>query len=219
MQSKAGPMTKKRPSSISEIPDSERLLATYVDPSNSFAWPLYDLDFAPDQLTGADLAAPALLSYPVKGDYLNAMGRNDSPYHELVRRMQLVLDAAPQEFWAVPRLRLEGVEARGRHDVGIDDAFGRLIACFDQVGECQGLTSVFVTKVLHRKRPALVPINDSRLRDFYGVEHRYAPLLVAVHDDVAAHLDLLVELGGRHTPNIAPLRVLDIVIWMHQAPS
>lgn len=203
--------------SISEIPNSRSLLDQYLDPANGYAWPLYDADPAPSELTGADLTAPALLSYPVAGQHLNEMGRHDTPYWHLVQQMRLVLAADEQSFLDLDRSRVTELSRRTRGETTLDDAFGRLVSCFDLVADCPGLTSVFVTKVLHRKRPNLVPINDSRVRDFYGVPHEYAPLMLAIYDDATRHADLLADLVASVDAHLTHLRALDIIVWMHQA--
>lgn len=94
------------------------------------------------------------------------------------------------------------------------------IRCLDAVQDCKGLTSVAVTKILHRKRPWLTPLNDSRVRHFYDVRHDYSALFAAIRDDLERQptREMLAELAsGQTTPAGRPLtdlRALDIVIWM-----
>lgn len=85
--------------------------------------------------------------------------------------------------------------------------------------------SVAVTKILHRKRPDLVPINDDRLRTFYGAGYGYARLFKAIWDDLQ-QAQVQQELGawiqGVQTPSGRPLtmlRALDITVWMHQGQA
>jgi hypothetical protein len=79
-----------------------------------------------------------------------------------------------------------------------------------------------VTKVLHRKRPMLVPIFDTRMAKFYGT-HRGHPwkLWEPLRRDLLANHAWLTQLAGANrTPDGRPLtalRVLDIVIWEHGA--
>ena len=88
-----------------------------------------------------------------------------------------------------------------------------------------------MAKVLHRKRPGLVPLFDSKVQIFYQVEACVPPappggrtvrefmvlLIRAMRQDLQdnadefAQLAALVPSGG---PPITPLRVLDIVVWM-----
>jgi hypothetical protein len=95
------------------------------------------------------------------------------------------------------------------------------INCLDAVQPCKQLTSVVVTKILHRKRPELVPINDTLVRAFYGAKNSYASLFKAIRADVTneetqALLDKCRE--GRRTTDgrdMSRLRALDIIVWMH----
>ena len=97
-----------------------------------------------------------------------------------------------------------------------------LIRCLDAVWDCEDLTTVAVTKILHRKRSDLVPINDSLLREFYRLPTRdYDKLFVAIRRDLGNDQtkSLLASLtSDRRTPSGRPmtdLRALDIVVWMH----
>lgn len=82
------------------------------------------------------------------------------------------------------------------------------------------IKAVKVTKILHRKRPALVPIFDSRVAAFYGVS-RNKPwdFWPVIQKEVLQHADWLHHLTrDTLTPDGRPvteLRVLDIVVWEH----
>ncbi len=91
-----------------------------------------------------------------------------------------------------------------------------------------------IAKVLHRKRPGLVPLFDSKVRVFYQHERcippaprdgrswrEYMQLLVrAMQYDLRENaeefrrLSALVPDSG---PPLTPLRILDIVVWMSSA--
>ena len=77
-----------------------------------------------------------------------------------------------------------------------------------------------VTKILHRKRPDLIPINDSLLRAFYGSGRSYSKLFLSIFDDLHEHGEALRKIAGAYrTPSgrtMSELRALDIAIWMHQ---
>ena len=89
--------------------------------------------------------------------------------------------------------------------------------------ECPGLTSVAVSKILHRKRPALVPIVDSRVRSFYGAEGKdYVSLFERIHGDINMHQAALDRWREPYFVDGRPmsrLRTLDIVIWMDSEPT
>jgi len=82
-----------------------------------------------------------------------------------------------------------------------------------------------VSKLLARKRPALVPVMDSVAGDRYpsavGIRAKWA----AFHSEVYGDTVLTAALAGIHaaacgsTPWITPLRLLDIIVWMHESPS
>ena len=77
-------------------------------------------------------------------------------------------------------------------------------------------TAVTVSKVLHRRRPHIVPLIDSRIREFYGAKH---PALVrqALWEDIRENADWMGDLAGtKTTPDGHPLsllRLADILIW------
>jgi hypothetical protein len=62
--------------------------------------------------------------------------------------------------------RSAGVALRAdKYDVpDVPEDWRKFVRCLELVQSCKGLTSVAETKILHRKRPDLVPINDSLLR-------------------------------------------------------
>lgn len=82
-----------------------------------------------------------------------------------------------------------------------------------------------VTKVLHRKRPWMIPIVDREVIDWYRplTGHRRAvdawgPLLSRLADDLRTNRDRLAELRFvlrmHHGLTVTDLRTVDIVIWM-----
>lgn len=137
---------------------------------------------------------------------------------EYTRLFKLLSDVVADE--SAKGLSFEDIpmEQLGDREMG---GWGKVLTAIDAVQECESLTSVFVTKVLHRKRPNLVPIHDSKLRSFYGIkDHSCSDLFLAIHRDVIQNRDYLDELRGKYVlPNgavMSRLRVLDIVVWMNQ---
>jgi hypothetical protein len=201
---------------------AEKLLDDYCSSASKNAWPLYDEDYAPDLLCGADLTATALLSYAIPGRYLNKFNirqatNDDRHYERLLEAME--------DFLAHPAgLRFADLhpDVVAGKDGEAPPEWQAFRACLTAVQPCKGLWSTAVTKILHRKRPDLVPINDSLVRRFYKAGSNYTPLFVSIHgelnDDETS--EMLEKLGARHTtPSGRPmtqLRALDIIVWMHE---
>lgn len=195
----------------------QRAIERYCDAASRYAWPLYDIDPAPMALSGPDLTATALLSYPVKGKVLRRISGGDEPYAELMRRLGDVVAIPPgQRFESITPDRVASLADRKRGADAGDDAFGALVRALDAVQDCDHLTSVFVSKVLHRKRPLLVPLIDSRVRAFYELpDSGYAPAFAAIHADLLASRDFLAaHVAAAGVSELHPLRALDIIIWM-----
>jgi len=197
----------------------EDYLAEYCAPKNGYAWPAYDVDYCPHDLVPTDILAPAFLSYPIKGKYVQQIfktpsrGTAASPYARLLEAMLAVIEDADAKSRCFEDLDEEELDDRDA------PGWGKVLRAIDEVQNCSGLTSVAVTKILHRKRPLLVPINDSRLRDFYCLRTSgYRPFFNQVHQDVGKNVDLLDRWRQPYDiqPPMTRLRCLDIVVWMHE---
>ncbi|MEJ1179268.1 MULTISPECIES: DUF6308 family protein [unclassified Pseudarthrobacter] len=77
-------------------------------------------------------------------------------------------------------------------------------------------TAITVSKVLHRRRPHIVPLIDSRVYDFYGTEYP-SEVRTALWEDIRENAGWLTDLAAtRVTPDGRPLsllRLADILIW------
>jgi hypothetical protein len=81
---------------------------------------------------------------------------------------------------------------------------------------------VAVTKILHRKRPDLVPLIDRRIRTFYFGKNSGSDLnlLRLIHNDLQSHetTTLLDEWKKKfilaNNLKMSRLRALDIIVWM-----
>lgn len=104
-----------------------------------------------------------------------------------------------------------------------DSPYGELISLIDHANsECAGLSGVAVTKILHRKRPDLVPLIDRRIRTFYFGKNSGPDLelLRLIYEDLQNHET--IEWLNKRRKNFAlanksemsRLRALDIIIWM-----
>ena len=201
--------------------DAKQSLETYCSRSNLFSWPYYDIDETPNLLVPTDILATSFLDYPIKGKIIQklmleyGMNSETNPYTKLSKHLSDVVSDESAKglcFDDIPEEQL------GDRLMG---GWGKVLDAIDAAQECKSLTSVFVTKVLHRKRPNLVPINDSKLRSFYGIKkHSYSELFLAIHRDVVQNRDYLNELRGKYVlPSgvvMSRLRVLDIMVWMNQ---
>ena len=201
--------------------DASKNLETYCGRSSHYSWPYYDIDETPNLLAPTDILATSFLDYPIKGKILQELMREfemQSETTEYTKLFKLLSDVISDEsakelcFDDIPKEQLGDRNLLG---------WGKVLNAIDAAQECKSLTSVFVTKVLHRKRPDLVPINDSKLRSFYGIKkHSYFELFLAIHRDVVQNRDYLNELRGKYVlPNgvvMSRLRALDIVVWMNQ---
>lgn len=205
-----------------EIFDAETLLEEYVGPRRRglrYAYPHYDglvTNGREDLLCTGDLLAPSLLGAPVE---LDRMATLTALMPLLQRGLDelppgaTILDASPELLAKVAAL----YDPLDDPSVNDPDLKGSLLA-----------------KVLHRKRPELIPLFDSRVRDFYRSEgaippaprgsrtfREYMELLVPViSEDVREHAEeftRLARLAPPDGPRLTPLRVLDIVVWMSSA--
>lgn len=182
----------------------------YLDPAGPRAFHAYDLLGDEHRLEPGDLLAPALLDAPLRGAHVIAMHRPDGPYAHLRVALQGVLDDLDGR---TARFEDQDLEAAGGPWSRVKEA----LVASDSTPDIKASK---VTKILHRKRPNLVPIFDSRVSAYYGVSTR-APWLFwpVLQADVLKQRTWLDELtAGRETPDRRPLSVLravDIVVWEH----
>lgn len=199
---------------------AERHAEAYCGPSSPYAWPAYDEDLLPGDLTPTDFLAPALLSYPIPTRLLNEMFRRHAhgpvnEYGVLFDRLRnVVSDEAASNL---------AFDALGEGDLqdAATPGWSAVLGALDAVQRCGNLTSVVVTKILHRKRPNLVPINDSLIQSFYGLLNPgYSEVFRAIHEDLHSNWAWLDDLRSNFaTPAGRPmtrLRALDIIVWMHK---
>jgi hypothetical protein len=197
---------------------SERV-EQYCSPTSGYAWPAYDIDHNPCILTATDLLSPALLSYPIKSNYLNEMFREptkderpgSNSYFDLRIALERFVVSTAESQNTFEQLQLAGSET--------SQEWQSFKALIDLSKSTRGLTTVALTKILHRKRPSLVPLVDSRIRAFFGRrKHEDDKLFQDIQRFVKTHESHLDEWRKPNSlPNGQPmsrLRVLDIAIWM-----
>lgn len=182
----------------------------YTNPAGTRAFSSYDRQGCPRVLEPVDFFAPALLDAPLHGEHVRNMFLPRGPYRHLRDAMDLVL--ADDEA-SIAHFKDQDLTA----DTGPWSLVrSALVAC----ESTPDIKAVKLTKILHRKRPALVPIFDSRVAAFYGVS-RNKPwdFWPVVQEELRQHGEWLHQLAeDTLTPDGRPvteLRVLDIVVWEH----
>jgi hypothetical protein len=193
-----------------EVEHPDEVLLDYVDVRNGYAYPAYDLLVTNGEptLVDGDLLAPVLMGVHI-----------DPGRFSLLREMMPALEAVAD----LPEVSLE--DADDDHVMCVAGLFGIL----DEPRYAgRGVRGTIVSKVLHRKRPDLVPIYDSRIFEAYtapGVLPRtldrswqeFMRLLctqmradLQTEHDAFAKLQLAAEEAGAP---ISKLRILDVLVW------
>ena len=191
-----------------EHPDE--VLLDYVDVRNGYSYPAYDtlVTNGSAALVDGDLLAPALMGVHI-----------DAGRFSLLREMMPALEAVGD----LPDVMRQ--DADDDHVMCVAGLFGIL----DEPRYAgRGVRGTIVSKVLHRKRPDLVPIYDSRIFEAYtapGVLSRstdrswqdfMAGLCTQMREDLQAEAEAFTELQRVVADAGAPLtqlRVLDVLVW------
>ncbi|HVF06780.1 MAG TPA: DUF6308 family protein [Frankiaceae bacterium] len=198
------------------VEDPEELLLAYVEPDGAYAYPAYDdlvTNGSPDLVDG-DLLAPSLLGAHV--DYARFV---------LLKRM---LPSICEGMAALPPTPLEDTD-----DAGIA-AVARVFSVLDEpIYARAGARGTIVSKVLHRKRPDLIPLYDSRIWSAYTISgaigrgsHRpwvevMQALCHAMRSDLGSNRGEFVALRQAAADKgalLTQLRILDILVWMSSEP-
>jgi len=193
-----------------EVEHPDQVLLDYLDVRNGYAYPAYDTleTNSSASLVDGDLLAPMLLGADV-----------DAGRFALLREMLPALEVVAD----LPEVALQ--DADDDHVLCVAGLFGIL----DEPRYAgRGIRGTIVSKVLHRKRPELVPIYDSRIFAAYtapGViprandrswQHFMALLCTQMRDDLqaeAAGFAALEELAASEGTPVTQLRILDILVW------
>lgn len=193
-----------------EVEQPDQVLLDHLDTRNSWSYPAYDqlVTNGSARLVDGDLLAPNLIGAEVdRGRFLLL--------RELMPRIAGVVD--------LPPVALQDAD---------DDVVEQVAALFAVLDEApyagRGVRGTIVSKVLHRKRPDLVPLYDSRIFESYtapGAIERSAHrswresmtlLLLQMRADLrqeTAGFDALVEVAAAAGADLTRLRILDILIW------
>jgi hypothetical protein len=193
-----------------EVEHPDQVLLDYLDVRNGYAYPSYDrlVTNGSAVLVDGDLLAPALIGAEV-----------DRGRFSLLREMLPSLSGVAQ----LPSTPLE--EA----DEDLVDQVADLFAVLDEAPYAgKGVRGTILSKVLHRKRPDLVPLYDSRIFESYTAPgcierstHRswrdfMTLLCLQMRDDLvteSAAFDELIGVAGDAGALLTRLRILDILVW------
>jgi hypothetical protein len=193
-----------------EVEHPDQVLRDYVDVRNGYAYPSYDrlITNGAATLVDGDLLAPALIGAEV-----------DRGRFALLREMLPAL-AGIATLPAVPLEQADGA---------LVEQVADLFAVLDEAPYAgKGVRGTIISKVLHRKRPDLVPLYDSRIFESYtapgGIErstHRswrefMALLCAQMRADLQSEADAfdeLIGIAGDAGALLTRLRILDILVW------
>lgn len=183
-------------------------LDRYTSTALGYAFNTYDHQGDSDfHLTPADVLMANLLSLRLSArDVIPLFTDGDGPAQRLRTALDNALDdlrdADPFESYDELPMLEQAVES--------------LAAANTAAIPVKWWTAVTVSKVLHRRRPHIVPLIDSRVHEFYGTKR---PQLVrqALWEDIRENSDWLGDLAAtKMTPEGRPLsllRLADILIW------
>ncbi len=192
-----------------EVADPAELVRDYVDPRNDYAYPAYDrlVTNGTAEVVDGDLLAPALLNAPVDRTRFSVL-------RAMLPQLRRVADLPPVAL----------------SEAG-DDVLDQVSRLFDVLDDDRdrrsGVRGTIVAKVLHRKRPDLVPLYDSVIFEAYTrtailrLEHRswvefMRQLCTAMRSDLqheSAAFDALVAVARNAGAQLSRLRLLDILVW------
>ncbi|MYQ77596.1 MULTISPECIES: DUF6308 family protein [unclassified Streptomyces] len=188
--------------------------AAAVPKGRPYAFPAYDrmeTGSGPNELNDGDLLASVLLHVtPKLHAFLNLQAvRTD---------LEAVLAAIPQ------RLTLQDAVASGGHA----EPLRRIGGLLDHPALLRGVGGTTLMKIMHRKRPLLLPLYDSQIYACYcgpgfpyPIQHssrrtwaRFLPLLgESMAHDLDDQPDTWKALKECAPDDVSTLRVLDVVAW------
>lgn len=189
--------------------DANDKLDSYTSTTRGYAFNTYDTQGAVDApLTPSDVLMANLLSLQLSARDVIPLFVDDG---EPAQHLRVKLDQALVDLRDVPPFE-------SHEDLSsLEQSLESLAAANTAAIPVKWWTSVTVSKVLHRRRPHIVPLVDSRVHHFYGTKHP-EPLRAALWEDIRENSSWLTALAAtRTTPDGRPLSVLrlaDILIWM-----
>jgi hypothetical protein len=196
----------------------------YTSTLSTRSFATYDIQGDPTTFGPLDALAPNLLAAPVRSETVKRLFANEAtdPHTALrlsIQRLLVEVASAPPSF------RDDLFPYPNRNQERPASAQWKLVMeCFDLVKPklIPYVRATTLSKMLHRKLPDLVPIIDSKVARFYGLQSADDPLAYFDkfgNDGSPANTIFMIELlAGRKTPDgrpISMLRAHDIIIWEH----
>ena len=193
-----------------EVEQPDQVLLDHLDTRNSWSFPAYDqlVTNGSATLVDGDLLAPVLIGTAVDRDRFLLL-------RELMPRIAGVAD--------LPPVALQDAD---------DEAVAQVAALFAVLDDApyagRGVRGTILSKVLHRKRPDLVPLYDSRIFESYtapgAIErslHRswqdsMTLLLRQMRADLQQEADTFATLervAAGAGAELTRLRILDVLVW------
>lgn len=178
-----------------DLPD---LVNQYFDEAGPFAGSTFDLVGVNDpwRFTTDDLLAVSFLDTPIRASAWRAMERQAQGIVGLL----LGID---------PDICLWELEGRSDSYVAADSLWSLLL-------NIHGMGVTRVSKLMARKRPQLIPILDSRVREFFGDTKGFWLSLgrVLQDDDLRRRVRSLAP--NFSEAELSTLRILDVAVWRYQ---
>ncbi|MEC5192639.1 MULTISPECIES: DUF6308 family protein [unclassified Arthrobacter] len=187
---------------------SQGKLERYTSTTRGYAFNTYDHQGEADgPLAPADVLMANLLSLQLSArDVIPLFTVGDGPPQRLRQSLDIAL------------VDLRDADCFESYDElsGLERAVESLAAANTAALSVKWWTAVTVSKVLHRRRPHIVPLIDSRVYEFYGTKHP-GPVRKALWEDIRENSGWLTDLAATmKTPDGRPLsllRLADILIW------
>jgi hypothetical protein len=205
--------------------DEEKLVAEIEHPRDEYGKDIfaYDVHVNPsDEITTADVDAALRVA--------RIRAARPADIRRAIKNRKAVARALARIEFAADLFSMNEAEA---HEL----VEGPLRDLFTSLAEVKGVDVAVASKILHLKRPALVPILDRYIFTFYSYIYHVGKkarnvetavrLLREIRADGRNNLNVLHGLAGRinavadkklppgQTVALTPVRVLDHVIWRH----
>ncbi|WP_433260937.1 DUF6308 family protein [Micromonospora vinacea] len=209
-----------RDAALDALKDTElagRRLGRYYDPMGKFAGATYRtvLPNDPGQITAADLFAVTLLSVRLRPTATRRLLDDERHRDAVQRRLMAVPEDANLAEADAPTL------------VDASALYGDVKRALANPRTAKSDPWVTASKLCARKRPYLLPVRDSKVRELLHIrlrsDHRHDWLIHRglmrdrtirrlLHD---AKSNATTEGGSRVDVRDSPLRVLDVALWTH----